>query len=264
MSDLLQKIAQRALSLSRVDKGLLADLLVNSLVTPSEPDAENTALEEWIRLQTRSEFPESTFVGSYEKIGVYAGMRQEQWLWAHRELIRGTVLDMSTPRFLNEWIYQLPTVEKVMISDLDSTEVEKLGYRSPVDIRGDFAASEPPVALESMDTVLCLSILEHCDDPFMMVTNLGRILRPGGIVFFSCPFAYIDGHMGGKGPDYWRFCRDGFLLMARKAGLEVLETGRFGDLGRYFVLEIGKSIAANSRHRGVPRGNWMICRRPKS
>ena len=208
------------------------------------------------------EFPKSTFVGPYEKSGVYGGIREEQWLWAHRSLIHGVVLDMSTPRYLHEWIYELPSVEKVLISDLCAEEVEKLGHKSKVDIIGDFGAAELPVSEESFDTILCLSILEHCEAPITMLRNMAFLLRPGGIAFFLCPFAYIDGHMGNSGPDYWRFCRDGYLLMARKAGLEVLETGQFGDLGKYFIFELGASAAATSWHRGVPIANWMICRRP--
>jgi SAM-dependent methyltransferase len=202
-------------------------------------------------------------VGPHEESGEYNGIWVEQWLWAHRNLIRGIVLDMSTPRYLHEWIYELPTVEKVLISDLCAKEVEKMGHKSKADIIGDFCAVQLPVPEESFDTVLCISILEHCEDPFAMVRNISRLLRPGGVAFFQAPFAYIDGHMGNLGPDYWRFGRDGYLLMARKASLEVLETGQFCDIGRYFILEYGWSAAATSWHRGVPTANWMICQRPK-
>lgn len=213
------------------------------------------------RRRFRAEFPNSTFVGPYEQIGVYDGIREEQWLWAHRDLIRGTVLDMSTPRFLHDWIHHLPTVNQVFISNLCSREVEKLGHKSKVDIIGDFSATELLVSERSFDTVLCLSILEHCADPCSLVQNIGRLLRPGGIAFFLCPFAYIDGHMGDQGPDYWRFGRDAYLLMARTAALEVVETGQFGDLGRYFLFEFGRGAGVTSWHRGVPVTNWMICRR---
>jgi SAM-dependent methyltransferase len=216
-------------------------------------------LKEQARLRRRAEFPGSTFVGPYESEGILTGVWEEQWLWAHRDLIQGDVLDMSTPRHYHEFVYRLPAVEGVLISDLCGEEIEKFGHRSKVDIVGDFCAAELPAPEESFDTVLCLSILEHCEDPTAMVENIGRLLRPGGTAFFMAPFAYIDGHLG---PDYWRFARDGYLLMARKANLEVLETGQFCDVGEYFVSEIGESAAATAHHRGVPVVNWMICRRP--
>lgn len=206
----------------------------------------------------RAEFPGSTFVGAYEREGLLCGIWAEQWLWAHRDLIRGVVLDMSTPRHYHEFVYQLPAVEEVLISDLCDEEVEKFGHRSKVDIVGDFCAVELPVPEESFDTVLCVSILEHCEDPTAMVRNVGRLLRSGGVAFFMAPFAYIDGHLG---PDYWRFGRDAYLLMARKADLEVLETGQFCDMGEYFIFEIGESAAATEQHRGVPVVTWAICRK---
>ncbi len=209
----------------------------------------------------RSEFTSSDFVGPYEKSGIYNGIWEEQWLWAHRDLIRGVVLDMSTPRYLHEYVYHLAGVEKVLISDLSAKEISKDCPPSKVDIVGDFCAVPPPVPPQSFDTVLCLSVLEHCEDPTSMVKNIRTVLRRGGTAFIMSPFAYIDGHMGDLGPDYWRFCRDGYLSMAQRAGLEVLETGQFGDLGKYFLFEIGWSAAATSWHRGVPIVNWMICRK---
>jgi SAM-dependent methyltransferase len=202
----------------------------------------------------RRAFPGSGFVGSYEKSGLVVGIWLEQWLWAYRHHIRGVVLDMSTPRYWNDFVYQLPGVEKVLISDLCAAEVEKHGYKSKVDIIGDFCAVPPPLPPKSLDTVLCLSILEHCTDPFAMVRNLSQVLRPGGVAFLWCPFAYTDGHMH---PDYWRFCRDAYLLMAQQAGLDVIETGEYDNLGRYYLFSFGTPVGR------VPVANWMICRRPK-
>jgi len=203
-------------------------------------------------------FPDSTFIGPYEKNKAYGSLLVEQWLYANREKIRGTVLDMSTPRALHEWIYQLPSVDKIFISDLHAGEVEKMGFRSPVDIAGDFCAEELPVEEESFDTILCISILEHCEDPLAMMKNFQRLLRSQGFVFILCPYAAIDGHMD---PDYWRFGRDGYLLMARKAGLKVIQTGQFIDLGKYLLYEYGESAKAKSWHRGVPQMNWMIAQK---
>lgn len=217
-------------------------------------DVEGNYFKERARRRRRAEFPGSTFVGPYEEEGIIAGVCGEQWLWAHRGLIRGVVLDMSTPRHYHEFVYQLPAVEEVFISDLCDEEVEKFGHRSKVDIVGDFCASELPAPTESFDTVLCMSILEHCEDPAAMVRNVGHLLRPGGVAFFRAPFAYTEGH---QGPDYWRFCQEGFRLMARRAGLEVLETGQFGEMGGYFVLEIGEAV------KRVPLATWMICRKGK-
>lgn len=204
-------------------------------------------------------FPESTLVGPYETHRFVHSVIEEQWLWKYRDLIRGVVLDMSTPKYWHSYLYELPQISKILISDLCDATITKMDHTSPVDVIGDFCATPAPMPEASVDTILCSSILEHCTDPFTMVKNLGKIVRPGGILFFLCPFAYIDGHMAA---DYWRFGRDAYLLLAKAAGLEVLETGQYGDLGKYYLQEYGWDASATAYHRGIPQSNWMICRRP--
>jgi hypothetical protein len=198
------------------------------------------------------------FQGPYERHGSVAGFYEEQWLWSHRERIKGVILDMSTPRYWHEWIYQLPSVSHVFISNLESVEVEKYGFRSPVDISGDFCAAEPPVSPNSFDTILCLSILEHCVDPRRMVTNLSKVLRPGGWLFINVPFTYPDGHCS---PDYWRFGQDGLTLITSGVPLTDIEQGQSCDMWNLVGPTLGHSPNGRYYHRGLPLYNWLICRR---
>jgi SAM-dependent methyltransferase len=55
-------------------------------------------------------------------------------------------------------------------------------------------------------TVFCLSVLEHCAEPFRMAENLTRLLEPGGKVCISAPFAW---RFHGYPSDYWRFTHEG-------------------------------------------------------
>jgi SAM-dependent methyltransferase len=45
----------------------------------------------------------------------------------------------------------------------------------------------PTVPSESLDVVLCLSVLEHLEDPQMALDNLHRILAPGGVAVINVP-----------------------------------------------------------------------------
>lgn len=217
--------------------------------------------QQLIRKIKQRYFPESELTGPYEAHGFVHSVIEEQWLWKYRHLIQGVVLDMSTPQYWHNYLYDLPQITKILISDLTDPTITKMDHTSAVNVIGDFCASPPPMPDASVDTILCSSILEHCTDPFTMVKNLGKIVRPGGVLFFLCPFAYIDGHMAA---DYWRFGRDAYLLLAKEAGLEVLETGQYGDLGKYYIEEYGWDASATPDHRGIPQSNWMICRRPKA
>lgn len=207
--------------------------------------------------RARIGFGDPAFVGPYERHGSTAGFYEEQWLWAHRKLIRGMVLDMSTPKHWHEWIYRLPEVSRVYISDLKGTEVEKYGFDSPVDITADFCAEELPVAGDSFDTVLCLSILEHSINPYMLVTNLCKALKPGGWLFINVPFAYPDGHCE---PDYWRFGQEGLKFLVSAQPLTDIRQGRLCDLWSDVGPILGHD-PDNSWHHGLPVYNWLIGRR---
>lgn len=79
------------------------------------------------------------------------------------------------------------------------------GVDRVVDLAGDFAAVDASLP-ERFATVFCLSVLEHCRQPFRMAENLQRLLRPGGVIYVSVPFAWeIHDHPR----DYWRFTPDG-------------------------------------------------------
>lgn len=219
--------------------------------------AENEA-KKLIKKIKETHFPDSTYVGPHEEALLPQGVFIDQFLWSIKEYFKGVVLDMSTPRHWHQLIYSLPAVEKVLISDLKNEYIELRGHKSKVDIIGDFCAAELPMDENSVDTIYCASILEHCESPMDMILNLKKIVRPNGYLIFMAPFAYIDGHMY---PDYWRFCKDGYELLAKKADLEVLQTGEMLDLGKYLLEEYGVDCSATKWHRGIPAFNWMIARK---
>ena len=63
------------------------------------------------------------------------------------------------------------------------------GYRgNSADVYGDGAAI--PLATASVDSVLCTEVLEHVPDPDAVVREIARVLKPGGVVVCTAPFAY--------------------------------------------------------------------------
>jgi hypothetical protein len=73
----------------------------------------------------------------------------------------------------------------------------------------DLTAPAPEVERvlpERFRTIFCLSVLEHCRDPFQMARNLQRRLSPGGHLYVSVPFAW---RIHNYPADYWRFTPDG-------------------------------------------------------
>lgn len=59
-----------------------------------------------------------------------------------------------------------------------------------------------PFRSDSIDCVLCISVLEHSSDPFAILLECCRVLKIGGVLFVSTPWMF-ESHM--EPHDYWRF-----------------------------------------------------------
>ena len=75
-----------------------------------------------------------------------------------------------------------------------------------VDLTKPFAEIDRALGGVRFGTIFCLSVLEHCAEPFRMAENLTRLLKPGGKVCVSVPFAW---QFHGYPSDYWRFTHEG-------------------------------------------------------
>lgn len=62
----------------------------------------------------------------------------------------------------------------------------------------------------SVDGIVCAAVLECVYNPFLAVSELHRVLKPGGKLFVYVPWIYTyGGEPSGKFLDYWRFSKDG-------------------------------------------------------
>jgi len=71
-----------------------------------------------------------------------------------------------------------------------------------VDVICDAVDSVEQFGPESFDVVICTSMLEHAKDWKATVSNLKRILKPGGILLLTTQSPGFSYH---NPPDYWRF-----------------------------------------------------------
>jgi SAM-dependent methyltransferase len=75
-----------------------------------------------------------------------------------------------------------------------------------LDLTRPFEEIDAALAGRRFGTVFCLSVMEHCAQPFLMADNISRLLAPGGTLYVSVPYAW---KFHGYPSDYWRFTPEG-------------------------------------------------------
>jgi SAM-dependent methyltransferase len=91
---------------------------------------------------------------------------------------------------------------------------ERFGYRNP-DTRY-FEGNVWPVEDASVDLAFATETLEHVDDPAQFLSEAHRVLKPGGRLILTVPFA-ARWHFVPY--DYWRYTPASLDLLLRGAGL---------------------------------------------
>lgn len=80
-----------------------------------------------------------------------------------------------------------------------------------------------PLPDASVDNVLCNQVLEHVFEPIAFLSELRRVLRPGGRLMMTVPFVW-DEHE--QPYDYARYSLFGLKHLAHKCGFEIVEARR--------------------------------------
>jgi ubiquinone/menaquinone biosynthesis C-methylase UbiE len=133
---------------------------------------------------------------------------------------RNFVLDLGTSkRFAKEMKY---------FEELFNNNYKALGYKPEdcaeytCDYDGDILSLQ--FNDEEVGAIICLSVLEHVENPFQAVSEMFRVLKKGGLLFLSVPFlTSFHGRHAGKiyssdhhgYPDFWRFTHQGLMLLLK-------------------------------------------------
>lgn len=99
---------------------------------------------------------------------------------------------------------------------------------------------------ESFDTVISGSCFEHVKNPFKLITECARVLKPGGYFLGVAPREWPEHH----NPDCWRFLPDGWKALFEYAKLEAIDA---------YVFQIGKLPEGNITRADVKRLGFSDC-----
>jgi SAM-dependent methyltransferase len=87
-----------------------------------------------------------------------------------------------------------------------------------VDVWG--SADELPFADDSFDTIVSFHVLEHTNEPPLVLAEMARVLRPGGALLLAVPFVWGI-HEAPR--DFYRFTPYGLEYLLRKAGFREID-----------------------------------------
>ncbi len=77
---------------------------------------------------------------------------------------------------------------------------------------GDLCQFNPSIPDARFDGVFCTEVLEHVNQPFNAISEIMRILKPGGLLVASSPFNF---RIHGPLPDNWRFSEHGWRVLLK-------------------------------------------------
>ena len=144
---------------------------------------------------------------------------------------RGVVLDAGAGALA--WRSELsPHAERYVATDFSPTHPD-LAFCA--DLR------RLPLEPGSIDTIFCCSVLEHVEEPWLVLPEFRRVLKPNGRIILSVPFLY---HLHDPPRDYFRFSTHGIAALAEAAGLEVLEREEAGGLAHTICNSLSIAIVA--------------------
>jgi SAM-dependent methyltransferase len=141
---------------------------------------------------------------------------------------RGAVLEIGCGRLGRRGVFRPPTegVLRWLYVDRDLA-------RAP-HVCGD--ATRLPIRSSVFDTVVCLEVLEYVWRPDAALTEMRRLLKPGGTLVLSTPFLHrID-----ASNDYWRFTEPALRRLLEAAGFEVIQWAAQGN-----ALAVASSVLRN-------------------
>jgi SAM-dependent methyltransferase len=108
-------------------------------------------------------------------------------------------------------------------------------------------ADDLPFDDGSFDCIICTEVLEHCREPRAVMTEMARVLKPGGCAFVTTPFLIPLHEMPF---DYYRYTPSALDDLAVRAGLTVIAISPRGGYGAVVLAVVQMPITKVAQKLG--------------
>lgn len=122
---------------------------------------------------------------------------------------------------------------------------------SHIDVIG--SAYKVPVEDHVADSIISSQVLEHLNDPIAAITEMERLLKPGGLLFLSFPFLYPI-HAGPH--DHLRYTEYYIEDLLKRYGFSVIERSSIG--GFWYCVGMYSGIYLQNIDRGIVQKVMLI------
>jgi len=161
--------------------------------------------------------------------------------------LNGAVLDVGAGQ--SPWRGWLPTT--TTYQGIDIGYAADFGMQPKVPDVIYYAGAEMPLSDNAYDAVLCVEVLEHAQDPRLLLLEISRVMKGGADLFLTVPWSARRHHIP---HDYRRFTRDGLALLLDEAGFDAVEIFERGKV----VAVIANKLTILSLRLGMPDKLWHI------
>jgi len=139
--------------------------------------------------------------------------------------VTGSVLDVGAGQ--SPWRAWLPATTSYQGIDVGYANEFLMGSNRPDIIYYDGRLM--PLGDATFDCVLCIEVLEHSEDPKLLITKIARVLMPQGTLLLTVPWSARRHHLP---HDYHRFTRERLQALLTQAGFSNVEIRERGnDIG---------------------------------
>ena len=161
--------------------------------------------------------------------------------------LNGAVLDVGAGQ--SPWRSWLPS--STTYQGLDIGNAVDFGMLSKIEDVIYYEGAQMPLADDTYDAVLCIEVLEHANDPELLLLEILRVMKKDAVLLLTVPWSARRHHIP---HDYRRFTREGLELLMREAGFDSVAIFERGN----DIAVIANKLTVLTLRLATPK-YWWLC-----
>jgi 2-polyprenyl-3-methyl-5-hydroxy-6-metoxy-1,4-benzoquinol methylase len=159
----------------------------------------------------------------------------------------------------------LEQLRKVGFSDLSAADIEQSNdlLKNGIDFQAvDFCYKELPWEKDTFDLITAWEVFEHLENPHFLIKELGRVLKPGGVIIISMPnvFHIISKLVFLKTGDFprWNWKNNHITVYSKSIFNKIFLKNLHLEETKYFLPELAYGIFNKLKNmwKYLPENIW--------